>query len=172
MNRYRVEHRNAAENIEFQAKSDYAAINVAQSRALAYGPIVRLVEVWTSRDGREMTLEVLMNRPRHTLATHVRDYPGCSDPDCEFHHPEILLPPTPADYLRAVTDKIETLPVGALNRYCPECGREAELDGEHITIATVGGFTVAVIGCDGYWCIDPKLVGIHAPNWSPAEEAQ
>ena len=25
--------------------------------------------------------------PRHTMATHERDMPGCADPDCEFHYP-------------------------------------------------------------------------------------
>lgn len=28
--------------------------------------------------------------PEHTLETHEAEMPNCSDPDCEFHHPEVL----------------------------------------------------------------------------------
>ena len=28
--------------------------------------------------------------PRYTLAMHEIDMPDCSDPDCEFHHPELI----------------------------------------------------------------------------------
>lgn len=29
-------------------------------------------------------------RPRYTLAMHEIDMPDCDDPDCEFHHPELI----------------------------------------------------------------------------------
>lgn len=27
--------------------------------------------------------------PKHTLQSHEAEMPNCTDPDCEFHHPEI-----------------------------------------------------------------------------------
>jgi hypothetical protein len=30
--------------------------------------------------------------PEHTLESHEKEMPNCSDPDCEFHHPEVLEP--------------------------------------------------------------------------------
>ncbi len=33
----------------------------------------------------------------HTLATHELEMPNCADPDCEFHHPEVLTTPDTKD---------------------------------------------------------------------------
>ncbi len=40
-------------------------------------------------------------------------------------------------------------------------------DGEHI-FAAVDGWTAVIIGCEGYWAIDPNSVGIYSPGWQDA----
>ena len=39
-------------------------------------------------DWNELVEEQQLNR-RHTLESHEKEHPNCSDPDCEFHHPEV-----------------------------------------------------------------------------------
>lgn len=49
-----------------------------------------------------------------------------------------------------------------LTTRCPECDREAFTDPDAHVL--VNGYVV--IGCEGYYVIDPNLVGIESPNWS------
>ena len=50
-----------------------------------------------------------------------------------------------------------------LSPICPECNEIPEQeDGIHIVLGAV-----VVIGCEGYWVINPNVVGIHRPNWQP-----
>jgi hypothetical protein len=51
---------------------------------------------------------------------------------------------------------------------CPECDErpydDEGDDGSHIVIS---GFIV--IGCEGYWAINPNALGIDHPNWTNAK---
>lgn len=78
-----------------------------------------------------------------------------------------------ATYLEAVTVAVTMqgkteIP---LTTTCPECGVDLELDdtdAEHMLIKTTSDTVAVVVGCEGYWVIDPALVGVGylAPNWS------
>lgn len=77
------------------------------------------------------------------------------------------------DYLDAMTEALAigtAIPAAAITNTCPECGIENPEDDLHATAeaGTGSGYRAVVIGCEGYWVIDPKLVGIDAPNWEPA----
>lgn len=49
---------------------------------------------------------------------------------------------------------------------CPECGRYP--DDDHVLI-TVNNRTCVVIGCEGYWTIDPATIGLPRGNWQADE---
>lgn len=52
---------------------------------------------------------------------------------------------------------------------CPECEQcPTPDDGEHIMDAT-GSFVL--VGCEGYWVVNPNVVGISAPNWQGSNMA-
>lgn len=59
-----------------------------------------------------------------------------------------------------------------LTTRCQECDSdfadldEAYGDTEHIIIATTSDTTAVVVGCEGYFQVDPNLVGIDSPGWS------
>lgn len=54
-----------------------------------------------------------------------------------------------------------------LSRTCPECGQvPARDDNDHVVV----GETV-IVGCEGYWIVNPKVVGIHRPNWQPVRQS-
>jgi hypothetical protein len=51
-----------------------------------------------------------------------------------------------------------------LTATCTECGaRPSAHDDAHVVI---DGFVV--IGCEGYWLVDPNALGIARPNWTDA----
>lgn len=59
---------------------------------------------------------------------------------------------------------------------CPECEKNAEdirHDGEHIVICQKEegvDLYYVVIGCEGYWTVNPNDYGVPSPNWtSPAD---
>lgn len=49
---------------------------------------------------------------------------------------------------------------------CPECGEEiiSDDDTDEFHILFWGN---VLIGCEGYWVIDPNELGIDSPNWNP-----
>ncbi len=54
---------------------------------------------------------------------------------------------------------------------CPECQTQLDADGgydDHL-ITFVNGRLIVVIGCEGYWVIDPNAVGIASPTWMSLE---
>jgi hypothetical protein len=52
---------------------------------------------------------------------------------------------------------------GYLSPTCPECGHCARPDdGAHITLGDA-----VVVGCEGYWVINPNTIGIPRPQWQP-----
>lgn len=86
----------------------------------------------------------------------------------------------PADRLPSVKAYAEAVEVGLeigtitgpLTTRCPECDSdfadldEAYEDTEHIIIATTSDTTAVVVACEGYFVVNPNLVGIDSPNWS------
>jgi hypothetical protein len=48
---------------------------------------------------------------------------------------------------------------------CPECGQIPEPDDDGHSVLGA----VVVIGCEGYWVINPNVVGIHRPTWQPQD---
>lgn len=53
--------------------------------------------------------------------------------------------------------------VSFLSPICPECGQLADAEGGlHVVLGAA-----VVVGCEGYWVIDPNTVGIPKPNWQP-----
>lgn len=55
-----------------------------------------------------------------------------------------------------------------LTRVCPECNCSIAWadDPDHLTIQDpITDHQVVVIGCEGYWVINPNIIGIPSPNW-------
>ncbi len=63
-----------------------------------------------------------------------------------------------------------------LSPVCPECGcnfgdlDEAHEDTEHVIIATTSDTLAVVVACEGYFTIDPNLVGIESRNWQGPDD--
>jgi hypothetical protein len=69
-----------------------------------------------------------------------------------------------AAVIRALMRREPTLE-SYLSPICPECGQIPEQgDGDHVVLGAA-----LVIGCEGYWLINPNAVGIHRSNWQPQE---
>jgi rRNA maturation protein Nop10 len=91
----------------------------------------------------------------------------------------MLIDTNNALYVLAVAAAIPNLPPEALTDQCPECGsvqtfmqhdyhlvvRMPDTDPEVRKVAVV-------VGCEGYWVVNPALVGIDRPNWTPAPPPQ
>lgn len=78
-------------------------------------------------------------------------------------------------YVAAVVAKLDTdtLPWSALRtNTCTECDTELRADGvdyaDHVVWRDETGDPVVIVGCEGYWLIDPALVGIVSEHWTPA----
>ncbi len=72
-------------------------------------------------------------------------------------------------YIQAVVDKIEEGRLTMrLPTRCPECDQLMSLGTEsnHV-VYRIGreGAMICIIGCEGYWCINPALVGVESENW-------
>ncbi len=73
-------------------------------------------------------------------------------------------------YLTAVIAAVDDLPEEAITDVCPECGEQQTTGENHaVIVREEDGLAVLVlaIGCEGYWVIDPALVGLNAPDWQP-----
>ena len=80
-----------------------------------------------------------------------------------------------AEYVMAVAAAAAGLRAGHLINICPECGgQQGRLDNDnHLVVAVADphpGEVAVVIGCEGFWVVDPKLVGIDSPNWQDWRE--
>jgi hypothetical protein len=76
------------------------------------------------------------------------------------------------DYAETVTDALTDGRINPpLTTRCPECGSdfadldEAYEDTEHIIVLTTADTTAVLVGCEGYFMVDPNLVGIDSPSW-------
>jgi hypothetical protein len=64
---------------------------------------------------------------------------------------------------------------GPLTSTCPECGvnfadaDDARDDNNHIIVATTSDTFAVVVACEGYFVVNPNLIGIDSPNWSDAD---
>ena len=79
-----------------------------------------------------------------------------------------------ARYALAVVEMIvtERLPHEARTNECPECAEvqgHLENDDHLVWSSSKGDEVVVIIGCEGYWVVDPSLVGINSPNWQAAD---
>ncbi len=78
-----------------------------------------------------------------------------------------------ASYVAAV---LSTLDAGLIGRTeipskCPECEELMDLNNasEHVVLVGVAPLvTRVIIGCEGYWTVDPARVGLLRGNWQPA----
>jgi hypothetical protein len=53
---------------------------------------------------------------------------------------------------------------------CPECGeRVDDIDTEHVVLELSSDVYAVIVGCEGYWVINPALVGLTVPSWQPVE---
>lgn len=67
-------------------------------------------------------------------------------------------------YVQAVTDAIRAGHddiKAYLTKRCPECDGDATDEPEDHVL--VQGW--CVVACEGYWVVDPNLVGIESPRW-------
>lgn len=56
---------------------------------------------------------------------------------------------------------------------CSECGQTPDVDdAEHLCMQLADGKTFVVIGCEGYWFIDPASVGLFGTSWQPRPELE
>jgi hypothetical protein len=63
-----------------------------------------------------------------------------------------------------------------LTTTCPECGDAVDQFGEserggphHLVIETTSDTYAVVVGCEGYFVVNPNLVGIDSPMWSDGD---
>lgn len=97
----------------------------------------------------------------------------------------MLIDTETARYLVAVGTALEAnhLTTADLTVVCPECNEVLETrfaDGSHIVMDTPhimdedAGYEsfALVVGCEGYWLIDPAKVGLPRGNWMTPEECQ
>lgn len=72
-------------------------------------------------------------------------------------------------YIERIEQAIEQGRTGvcqSLTRVCPECELEVDamIDEHEWEHGMIGPWVI--VGCEGYYVIDPNLVGIDSPNWS------
>lgn len=79
-----------------------------------------------------------------------------------------------ARYVLACVEAIvaEKLPVEAKRDICPECMEKVtQLNSSNhiVRVSIPRDEVVLIIGCEGYWVIDPNLVGMNDSTWLPPE---
>lgn len=94
---------------------------------------------------------------------------------------EYMCSPDRLSYVQAYAEAVDAALTsgkltGPLTTTCPECGcnfsdgDEVHEDSEHIIIATTSDTYAVVVACEGYFVVNPNLVGIDCPNWMAVEE--
>jgi hypothetical protein len=71
------------------------------------------------------------------------------------------------DNLSVMTHIVDGKYTGPFTNTCPECGDHVDdiTDTEHVVVTLTGDVTAIVVGCEGYFVIDPNLVGIDSDTW-------
>ena len=61
-----------------------------------------------------------------------------------------------------------------LTDVCPECDERQTyaFNDAHLVVPLPGGGVAVIVACEGAFVVDPRLVGIDAPNWQPPPAAQ
>lgn len=82
---------------------------------------------------------------------------------------DVLHNPDVDAYVLAVRDSLNfgRLAARDLRTTCPECGVEPSEVPEVASDHRLAGPYV-VVGCEGYYVVNPNLVGIPSPGWEPA----
>ncbi len=82
-----------------------------------------------------------------------------------------------AFYLFAVTAAIVAGKEVPVTSTCTECRMTPDLlDDRHLMFLMPDGRTVVLVGCDGFWLVDPAVVGMEyawerPEHWTPAPPA-
>jgi hypothetical protein len=82
-----------------------------------------------------------------------------------------------ADRIQAFAEKVDTAIAagklsGPFSSRCSECGDrfadadEAYADENHIIVSITSDTFAVVVACEGYYMVNPNLVGIDSPMWS------
>lgn len=81
--------------------------------------------------------------------------------------------PTVEEYVKAVdAGVIAGKVIGPFTTTCPECGDafpDADAihkDEYHIFVTLTSDTFAMVVGCEGYFMVNPDSVGIHCPGWT------
>lgn len=73
--------------------------------------------------------------------------------------------PNTAAYIERATEAVQSWRLSA-PRTCPECGTWAghlgEADTTHVVIVGPGQVLHVIVGCQGYWTINPAALGLTA----------
>lgn len=80
------------------------------------------------------------------------------------------------EYLAKAVDALENDRLGSewKSDGCPECGEVVEFGqsyaGDHLIWRdTKAGQDVILVGCEGYFVINPEILGLDPEAWQPAE---
>lgn len=90
---------------------------------------------------------------------------------------EYMCSPDRLSYVQAYAEAVDAALTsgkltGPLTTTCPECGcnfsdgDDVHQDSDHIIIATTSDTYAVVVACEGYFVVNPNLVGIDSPMWS------
>jgi hypothetical protein len=97
----------------------------------------------------------------HIVNHNLSEYMG---PESSF--PEIH------DYAEAVLAAIVAGKLsGPFTTVCPECGDDfadadaAYADHEHIIVALTSDTFAVIVACEGYFVVNPNLIGMDSPQW-------
>lgn len=78
------------------------------------------------------------------------------------------------DYIMRVMTGLDLLVIdGKVTNRCPECSETLTFfeTGDHIAAAYGQDNVAVIVACEGYWCIDPSLVGLPRGQWmSPHDD--
>lgn len=81
-----------------------------------------------------------------------------------------------AEYLHRVALGLEggslNLKDRSITDVCPECAQPVEewcYTDEHIWGEAVNGDKIVILGCEGYWVVDPLVVGLSRDQWQPVD---
>ena len=77
------------------------------------------------------------------------------------------LKPEDQEYVEAIWKAPLRTIAGELTKVCPECGEtpETNSDSDHAMV-----LCFVAIACEGYYVVNPNLVGFSRPNWSDWKE--